>query len=286
MNIKGSETVLSERLSKRREILFAIIVIAMVISAFVTASFVNAAVEYIGSNEVYKSGSMKIYIKDDASGKTTTGILKVSRDSAPSRSTFENKSTKWNCVLTISGTNNHNLKLNQTTVSTKLTSDGYYMIMNFSLSYTQHANYKYSSVTKVEECAARMNFCKYATDTSTIVKGYTDSDITRTVNFQVHSCHLGIATDKQRRYSGNSVSVNYTRPSYQVTFSNGSGTILKTQNVLRGASASAPAEPSREGYSFEGWDKAFDVIKENTDVSAVWAQIPAGQNSYHIMLGM
>lgn len=276
----------AEKFNKKNIVLVVIVIITMTVAVFVTSSLVDAAAEYIGSNEVYKSGSMKIYIKDDASGKTTTGTLKVSRDTAPSRSTFETKSTKWNCTLTVSGTNNHSLKLNQTTVSTKLTSDGYYMIMNFSLSYTQHANYKYSSLTRVEECASRMNFNEYASDTTTIIKGYADSDTTRTVNFQVHSCHLGISTDKMKRYSGNSITVNYTRPSYNVTFSNGMGTILKTQSVLRGASASAPAEPSREGYSFEGWDKSFNDVKENIDVSAIWAERPAGQNGYHIVFGM
>lgn len=47
----------------------------------------------------------------------------------------------------------------------------------------------------------------------------------------------------------NNISSEPTK-TYSVVFKDYDGTVLKTQNVESGKSATAPANPSREGYAF------------------------------------
>ncbi|MFL0251444.1 X2-like carbohydrate binding domain-containing protein [Clostridium neuense] len=57
--------------------------------------------------------------------------------------------------------------------------------------------------------------------------------------------------------------------SYTVTFKNYDGTVIGTpQAVNYGGSATAPAAPTRTGYVFAGWDKAFDKVTGDLVVTA------------------
>ena len=69
------------------------------------------------------------------------------------------------------------------------------------------------------------------------------------------------------QYTQNPV-VNY----YTVTFKDWDGTVLKTEQVAEGESATAPNNPTRTGYTFTGWDKAFNNITANTVVTAQYTQ--------------
>lgn len=49
--------------------------------------------------------------------------------------------------------------------------------------------------------------------------------------------------------------------------------LLKTETVRRGGDATAPANPSRAGYMFTGWDRSYKNIQRDTDVYAQWKQL-------------
>ena len=59
-----------------------------------------------------------------------------------------------------------------------------------------------------------------------------------------------------------------------VTFTDGFGKTLKTQEVSPGTDATAPANPSADGYTFAGWDKAFTNVTQNLTVNAKWTKDP------------
>ena len=61
--------------------------------------------------------------------------------------------------------------------------------------------------------------------------------------------------------------------SHTVTFIDWNGTVLDTQTVAFGADATPPANPSRSGYVFAGWDTAFTGIIEDLTVTAVYHQL-------------
>jgi len=57
---------------------------------------------------------------------------------------------------------------------------------------------------------------------------------------------------------------------YIVTFKDWDDTLIETDSVEHGGSATAPSDPEREGYLFEGWDKSVDNIVENTTIKATY----------------
>ena len=59
-----------------------------------------------------------------------------------------------------------------------------------------------------------------------------------------------------------------TARQYAVTFQNWDHTLLSEQQVAYGTSAIAPAEPKREGYVFDGWDREFDAVLADIVVTA------------------
>ena len=61
---------------------------------------------------------------------------------------------------------------------------------------------------------------------------------------------------------------------YTVTFKDWDGTVLKTQTVNSGGSASAPITPKREGYTFYGWDNDYDNITSDLIITAQYRKNP------------
>ena len=59
---------------------------------------------------------------------------------------------------------------------------------------------------------------------------------------------------------------------YTVIFQDWDGTTLKTEQVEQGKSATAPATPVREGYTFKGWDKDFSNVQSDLTVTAQYEQ--------------
>ena len=58
--------------------------------------------------------------------------------------------------------------------------------------------------------------------------------------------------------------------SHTVTFVDWDGTVLGTQTVAFGANATAPADPSRSGYVFIGWDTDFTAVTETLTITALY----------------
>ena len=77
------------------------------------------------------------------------------------------------------------------------------------------------------------------------------------------------------------IEVEYTL-TYTVTFKDWDGKILKTQTVTEGAVALAPPNPTRDGYTFIGWDKGFTNVRSNLEVIA---QYEENKTSVNINIG-
>lgn len=58
---------------------------------------------------------------------------------------------------------------------------------------------------------------------------------------------------------------------YDVVFMDGEEQLGAAQSVEYGSAATAPADPSKEGYVFEGWDADFSNITGNLTVNAQWS---------------
>jgi hypothetical protein len=61
---------------------------------------------------------------------------------------------------------------------------------------------------------------------------------------------------------------------YEVQFLDWDGKLLKKEQVEEGKAATAPADPSREGYTFIGWDKDFSYVTSDLVVTAQYEANP------------
>ena len=59
---------------------------------------------------------------------------------------------------------------------------------------------------------------------------------------------------------------------FTVTFFDWDGTVLKKEEVKKGESATPPADPTREGYKFVGWDGNYTNVQRNEAVFAVYEE--------------
>ena len=133
----------------------------------------------------------------------------------------------------------------------------YGFVCEFELPYTLTINYLYENgSTAVPSYTARVNYGDTYSVTSPNVQGHSPSR-------QIVSGTMG-ATNM-------SVDVVYSANTYTVTFKDWNGTVLKTQQVQYGGAATAPANPTRTGYTFTGWDKAFNNVTANLVVTAQYS---------------
>lgn len=91
-------------------------------------------------------------------------------------------------------------------------------------------------------------------------------------------------------FSNLKYNVTYTEPlvTYTVTFKDWDGTVLKTQSVTSGSSATAPTSPSREGYKFTGWSVDFSNVTSNITTTAqyvIWETLTIKENGAWTNIG-
>ena len=67
------------------------------------------------------------------------------------------------------------------------------------------------------------------------------------------------------------VTAQYEINRYEVIFKDWDGTILKSDSVDYNTAATAPANPSREGHEFIGWDKDFSHVSSDMVINARYA---------------
>ena len=198
-----------------------------------------------GDNLGYNSGSYFYVQLVDEGGATTTGKISVSGRS----SSYGNKDSKlygvlrdeettWNCSLSCSP-NNHNLSLNQTTVTTrkddvkvrakrtagsdkgKTTTTTSYFIMNFSMGFTVHAHYNYSGRDydipslgtpirfNTDTYAAANNGTQTLDTTGTV---HSDTPEAGGINVQINTGMFGVRTYNGYRYRGTKLTLTYKKP--------------------------------------------------------------------------
>lgn len=198
-----------------------------------------------GDNLGYNSGSYFYVQLVDEGGATTTGKISVSGRSSSYGNkdsklygVLRDKETTWNCSLSCSP-NNHNLSLNQTTVTTrkdntkirakrtagsdkgKTTTTTSYFIMNFSMGFTVHAHYNYSG--RDYDIPSLGNPIRFNTDTYAAANNGTQTlDTTGTVhsdtpeaggiNVQINTGMFGVRTYNSYRYRGTKLTLTYKKP--------------------------------------------------------------------------
>ena len=64
--------------------------------------------------------------------------------------------------------------------------------------------------------------------------------------------------------------------SYTVTFKDWDETILKTQTVASGGSATPPPNPTRDGYTFSGWSGNYTNVTADVDIKAQYTKNSSG----------
>lgn len=74
------------------------------------------------------------------------------------------------------------------------------------------------------------------------------------------------------------VTYEVPKATYTVTFKDWDGTVLKTQTVEEGSSATPPSNPARDGYVFNGWDVDFSNVKSNLIITATYIETPTTKN--------
>ena len=69
------------------------------------------------------------------------------------------------------------------------------------------------------------------------------------------------------------VTAQYKINRYEVLFLDWDESVLKKDSVDHGAAATAPADPTREGYTFTGWDKEFSHVTEDMTITALYEKV-------------
>lgn len=73
----------------------------------------------------------------------------------------------------------------------------------------------------------------------------------------------------------------FKRKEFNVRFLDNDGSVISEMKVKYGHSAIAPNPPTHDGFNFTGWDKKFDYITGDLDITAVYkpnSVLPGGKD--------
>ena len=130
-----------------------------------------------------------------------------------------------------------------------------------------------NSVTSIgdeafSECSALTSVTNYATTPQTI-------DEYVFYNINLSACTLYVPAESVNAYKAatiwkncGSIKGKSAITYFRVTFLDWDDTVLKTEQVEEGHAATAPAYPTREGYTFIGWDRDFSYVMSDLIVRA------------------
>lgn len=214
-----------------------------------------------GNNRTFNYGNLKVKIVDEG-GVSSEVLIRLYRSIPPSYANYLKMSTTWDCFIDTDETNityinNHNIQLNQTTVSTQKDQNGDYNIINLSLSFDQHTGYQYKDY--VTDSFQFMSFDSYLEDgtsgESTISVGTVQENTRRTVNLMTTGTNCGICTYDLTRYYDGTIELRYEKETYTISYNGngGSGNMEKQIANPEEKIAVLKNTYARDGYIFYGW---------------------------------
>lgn len=83
----------------------------------------------------------------------------------------------------------------------------------------------------------------------------------------------GWDNDLKNIQSNVTVTAQYAPIMFEVKFIDHDNTVLSREDVQYGSSANPPANPSRDGYEFVGWDKSYENVKSDLEIKAIYNEI-------------
>lgn len=221
------------------------------------------------ANGVRQSGCIFLNIIDRQSGMSSNIMISIwSNSGSVDASHFWGQSTHWKATLNSAGS--HKLWIANGGVKdlwTQPDSNGNYRIFHIPISFAQSSYYYCDSVNVVKRGSNTDSL-----HTTGLNTALTDTPVTRSFTIVVNGSQLGICTRAGIWYDGtdSSVTLYYTRPSYQVKFEDGNGGTYGARSVLRGATTTYPeTDPVKTGYHFSGWIDPGTILADTT-VKANW----------------
>ena len=85
----------------------------------------------------------------------------------------------------------------------------------------------------------------------------------------------GWSDSYQNVQANKTIVAQYAINTYTVRFLDWNGDVLKSETVAHGSDATPPADPTREGYRFTGWQGDYTGIVADTDITATYVEATA-----------
>lgn len=169
------------------------------------------------------------------------------------------------------------------------TSNGSFSNLSISGTTTNTRNITWSTPTLLDGASIVSTSLTFTLSTSmtkgsatVTVNGTTYTAGTHTINLET-SLRTSVAVtarggNKNARGTVSISSITYTVNyqyddginEYTVTFVDWNGTVLKTQTVIEGESATPPSNPSRTGYTFTDWQGDYTNVTSNVTITATY----------------